>query len=373
MSALFRIPVSSPTPTIATVPPTMEPFSHRSVSSDRSIQVPTIASHMSPSLQRSDATTSALIPLYHHQQHPSLPQGAPPPMLLPQGALVPSTPSHVTPTFEPSSHTPSSPEYAVYIPTTSPLILPAYESSSPSPVSRGVPTIISTSTAPSPRTTSPVLLARLGPSPRSSPDQRLAVPGSYDEPSFSGSQLLPAGFVESVLSQLHHDQYERGLPQPQQQQHLEELMSAFGPGPVEEAEPHGGREPAGREVHPLVPVPVPPPPLAPAHSRVPVSCESSLSEDELNAARARQGHEGAEFLSPQTVPAVLVRVFRTVSKLSDQDVPGTESGSSSGDPHVVPGSRIISHKRHKEGVVPLLSSRRLRVLKHWEVQRTKVR
>ena len=55
---------------------------------------------------------------------------------------------------------------------------------------------------------------------------------------------------------------------------------------------------------------------------------------------------------------------RRVSQLSDQDVPGTESASSSSVAHVVPGSEIGSHKRLKEEVVPLVSSRQLRVLKH---------
>eukprot|EP00731_Ephydatia_muelleri_P016115 Em0009g539a len=48
----------------------------------------------------------------------------------------------------------------------------------------------------------------------------------------------------------------------------------------------------------------------------------------------------------------------------DKDVPGTESASSSSVAHVVPGSEIGSHKRLKEEVVPLVSSRQLRVLKH---------
>ena len=53
-----------------------------------------------------------------------------------------------------------------------------------------------------------------------------------------------------------------------------------------------------------------------------------------------------------------------MSQLSDQDVPGTESASSSSVAHVVPGSEIGSHKRLKDEVVPLASSRQLRVLKH---------
>ena len=53
-----------------------------------------------------------------------------------------------------------------------------------------------------------------------------------------------------------------------------------------------------------------------------------------------------------------------VSQLSDQDVPGTESSSSSSVAHVIPGSEVGSHKEFKEEVVPLVSSRQLRVLKH---------
>ncbi|KAL5481346.1 hypothetical protein EMCRGX_G021484 [Ephydatia muelleri] len=429
LSALFSVPTLSPTPS-ATVPPHTVESSVSSVSSDGSIRVPTTStsfvtstltcmsssSRMPSSLESSfriPATTSALIPFYRQE---------PPPLMSPDlGVLVPTTSDLVTPIFGSSSspsHTPSSPEYAVYIPTTSPLVLPAcessssspalqgmpsvYESSSSSPASRGVPSVYEPSSSspasrgvpsvyePSlsspasrgvpttsttatpfyessspPRTTTPILLIRQGPSPRSSPsDQRFVVP-SYDEPSFSGSQLLPAGFVESVLSQLRRDQDEGGTSQQQQQQqpgprvHLERLMPAFGQGSIERAQPHEGRG-LGES-----------PPRLERVQRVPPSGESSLSEDELNVLRARQGRAGDELSSPQAVPAVPVGLPGRVLQLSDQDVPGTESASSSSDACVVPGSGVGSRKRLQEGVVPSMSSRRLRVLKHLEALRTR--
>eukprot|EP00731_Ephydatia_muelleri_P015742 Em0009g166a len=397
LSALFSVPTLSPTPS-ATVPPHTVESSVSSVSSDGSIRVPTTStsfvtstltcmsssSHMPSSLESSfriPATTSALIPFYRQE---------PPPSMSPDlGVLVPTTSDLVTPIFGSSSspsHTPSSPEYAVYIPTTSPLVLPAcessssspalqgmpsvyepsssspasrgvpsvYEPSSSSPASRGVPTTSTTATpfyesSSPPRTTTPILI-RQSPSPRSSPsDQRFVVP-SYDEPSFSGSQLLPAGFVESVLSQLRRDQDEGGTSQQQQ------------PGPSSalgetdaciRARVHReGTTPRGVQ-------------------RVPPSGESSLSEDELNVLRARQGRAGDELSSPQAVPAVPVGLPGRVLQLSDQDVPGTESASSSSDACVVPGSGVGSRKRLQEGVVPSMSSRRLRVLKHLEALRTR--
>ena len=157
-------------------------------------------------------------------------------------------------------------------------------------------------------------------------------------------------------------------------------MPAFGQGSIERAQPHEGRglgesPPTAREVHPRG-VPIPVPPATPVHSRVqrvPPSGESSLSEDELNVLRARQGRAGDELSSPQAVPAVPVGLPGRVLQLSNQDVPGTESASSSSDACVVPGSGVGSRKRLQEGVVPSMSSRRLRVLKHLEALRTRVR
>eukprot|EP00731_Ephydatia_muelleri_P016030 Em0009g454a len=52
------------------------------------------------------------------------------------------------------------------------------------------------------------------------------------------------------------------------------------------------------------------------------------------------------------------------SNFAHLDVPRTESASSSSVAHVVPGSEVGSRKRLKEEVMPLVSSRQLRVLKH---------
>ena len=214
---------------------------------------------------------------------------------------------------------------------------------------------------------------------------------SYEEPSFSGSQLLPVGFVESVLNQLHRDESQPGVSQPVHGLlNIDDLAAAVG------QEPAGPPRAAGARVMPpapggAVPMPIVPVAAGPAPTNVqrvpPGRSESGLSEDELNVLRARSSHAGAELSSPQAVPAIAPRRVVLPSNVSDQDVPGTESASSSsGDYLIVPGSvargsRRLKEgvgpggvaRRLKEGVVPSVTSKRLKWLKHMAELSTRVR
>ena len=158
------------------------------------------------------------------------------------------------------------------------------------------------------------------------------------------------------------------------QGHLGDLMAAFNQGSGEgQGVGQGERPVAGPAVVVPRPIHVPVASVPANVQRVPPGSESSLSEDELYALRARSARVRLEHSSPQAVPAVPLRTTRTLA-VSDQDVPGTESASSSSDHLLVPGSRVPgSSRRLKEAIVPLLSSRRLKVLKRVELLSTKVR